>query len=1053
MLQNDQRLLGEGDNLEFTVATLQEGTIVIPESAPGARALARPMIVTALGDAVTLADNNEVSNFDIDGQSTLTRAITAPVGGAGNPNLNHLSISNTVGDGIEFTPITITDTEDLDNDTNVTEQFVRGNVTISDVVFDNIGGDGIDINSFTATDVTLPTVTLQEAIAISTVTSTNGNGRGINIENTHTGAGHTTTLTGYTYDGGATSDGAIRLDNFDGTFTASASTLTNGATTGAGVELLGDSDGTMTFQSTVTFTSLDGTAFAIDGDVAGADEFGGDVTVAGTIVNDTGRSVSVQNITMGSAIAFNGNITDTGTGLLVDSNSGGSVSFVGDLEMTIDTLGATAVAVTDNTGGSVDFAGDVVIDATSTANGFVATGGGTLSAPGTVNSVSTETGRAVQITGMTIAGAGVVIDDVNRTAAAATNAIQLETNTGGPITIGNATDVVGDAGTIVGGTADAINIKDSANVSITGIKVNNSSAVSGVRVEKSNTTAMTVNLSDLEINDGDLGIEIVGGGTGAVTMTVNDSTINDSTDQGMSFDNFDVGTVTVNNAAIDGNNVNGTAGGVLISGSNGTVTFDSASRIREFGDTDFEVNGGTGTISFAGGIVNSTTTNPGDAAGRSVHVHDVTGGSVNFSAASNINDDNLGLLVQNNGAANISFLGTNTFTTTGDAVTVSNNDVGSNATVTFAGLNITTTGAGDGFIAELGGTLSVTGSTNQIDTENGVGLSITGMTIGSVDFAEVTVDGAAAANGMIFQNLTGGQVEIGTIGGADGSGGTIDTTGTAIEITNAQNVALRNIEIESNTIAIDINHQVAATTAMSVTIDGVDVNDATTLGMDLDTASTNAFTINVDNSTFAEEITMDLLGAGNFTMVFEDSSITTGNSDVALAMVFDAAFTDDDSDVTIQRNTFTTGDAAAFNLFADDATVKTITMLLDDNTFENASANAANDTAIFSVGGGTTLNATIFDNMFNNTVAAGDEFDMLADGASAEIQLNLSGNSANSGGGSGNGDFDLHNATGGTFDVFDKTNTFNDTRNDGTVVTDPNDAAFGDAAAAPPTPN
>jgi hypothetical protein len=140
-------------------------------------------------------------------------------------------------------------------------------------------------------------------------------------------------------------------------------------------------------------------------------------------------------------------------------------------------------------------------------------------------------------------------------------------------------------------------------------------------------------------------------------------------------------------------------------------------------------------------------------------------------------------------------------------------------------------------------------------------------------------------------------------------------------------------------------------------------------------------------------------------------------------------------------------------LFADDATTKTITMLLDDNTFENASADVADDTANFSVGGGTTLNATIFDNMFTNTVAAGDEFDMAANLAAANIQLNLSGNSANSGGGSGNGFFDLHNATGGTFDVFDKTNTFLNTRNDGDVTRDPNDAAFGDAAAAPPTPN
>ena len=81
----------------------------------------------------------------------------------------------------------------------------------------------------------------------------------------------------------------------------------------------------------------------------------------------------------------------------MNSNSGGTVTFLGDLAMTIDTAGATAVLVTDNTGANIDFAGDVVINNTSSANGFVATGGGTLSMPGTVNSISTETGRAVQI--------------------------------------------------------------------------------------------------------------------------------------------------------------------------------------------------------------------------------------------------------------------------------------------------------------------------------------------------------------------------------------------------------------------------------------------------------------------------------------------------------------------------------------------------------------------------------------------------------------------------------------------------------------------------------
>ena len=116
--------------------------------------------------------------------------------------------------------------------------------------------------------------------------------------------------------------------------------------------------------------------------------------MAGVINNDTNRSVAVSNVTTGANIAFNGNITDTGTGIVVQQNSGGTVTFVGDLDMDIDTAGETAVLVADNTGATIDFAGDVNINSTSTAEGFVATGGGTLSMPSTVNSISTETGRA-----------------------------------------------------------------------------------------------------------------------------------------------------------------------------------------------------------------------------------------------------------------------------------------------------------------------------------------------------------------------------------------------------------------------------------------------------------------------------------------------------------------------------------------------------------------------------------------------------------------------------------------------------------------------------------
>ncbi|MCC7475806.1 MAG: hypothetical protein IT425_10445 [Pirellulales bacterium] len=1113
-LQDNQRMLGEGNDLVFTVDTLQEGKIDIPESAPGARSLARPNITGVAGDAITLADNNEVANFTIDGTGITDRAITSPAGGAGNPNLHHLAISNTTGSGIAFDPATITDSDDLDSDGNTTEQFVRGNVTIDEVTFDNIGGDDIDINSFTATDITAPGVTLQETIAISNVDSTNGNGAGLWLLNTHStgtasisnytngtataGSGggvvgqgvlrfeslegdvaitnadiqnnigyafdfvdiETTTAvtlgTNSSYDGGAGAAGGLRADNFDGTLTASNTTFTGG--TLEGVSLLGDSDGTFNFASTVTFEDITGTAFAINGDVAGTDSFGGDVTVGGTIMNTTGRSVSVENITTGSQIAFNGNVTDSGDGILVNSNSAGSVAFAGDLAMTIDTVGGTAINVTNNTGATIDIANDVTITATNNANGLVATGGGTLSMPGTVNSISTETGQAVQIKDMTIASAGVVIDDVNRSASAATNAIQLETNTGGPIAIGNSTDSAGDAGTIAGGTVDAVRVVNSANVSLNGLRINNTNAVAGVHVEKTNTAAMTLNLSDLEINDGTFGIETVGGGTGALTMTVNDTTINDSTDHAMEFDNVDTGSITANAVIMDGNNVNGTAGGVLLTGSNASFTFNSATRIREFGGDDFEISGGTGTVSFAGGIENSTVANASDTTGRSVHIHDATGGTITFTAASTINDDNEGMLVEDNNATTINFLGTNTLNiASGNAVTLNNNDaLGSNSTITFAGLDITTTGSAQGFVATGGGSLSVTGLTNEIDTENGMGLQIEDMAIGSVDFNEITVDGGTGpANAIRLVNLTGGQVAIGPSSGAVGAGGKLTSTDDAIVLQNVQNVDIRQVQIVSGgngagDHGIQISHTAGTTAAMDITIDGLQVDAAFSDAINVAAASTNTFALRLTDSTLANNVAMDLSGSGHFGLLVDNTDINATGTEVAFSLIQSGSATN--ADVTFRNgNAFTAVNATALLIDSAGASGKTFNLSVQDSTFSNNSAG--NAAASITAEQTSLMNATIQGNTFLNSNGAGQNFDIVSDGASAFMRLSLGGTGADANLASGGtGNFDLHELNSSDFDVFEKTDTFGNLKNTGTIVTDPGDAAFDDLPTAPTLP-
>ncbi len=291
ILKDDQKLLGEGNGLALTVNTLQKGTITIPESSPGARALARPIInIPSNTDAVTLANRNEIANFDMNGNNNVgLAAIAAPATGAGNPNIHDLAIMNTGGDAIFFKPDSFIDTNDTNGNGNTTETIVPGNVTINKVTLTNVGGNGINIDSTSPVDVTLPNVNLQELIAISNVTSTGGTGAGIAIANTHTGPNHVTTLTNYTYDGGTTSASGLRLTNFDGTLNASNSMLTGGATTGTGIQVLGDTDGIVNIASTVTMTNIAGTDIDVNGDVAGVDSLNGQLNFGNAINNTAGR--------------------------------------------------------------------------------------------------------------------------------------------------------------------------------------------------------------------------------------------------------------------------------------------------------------------------------------------------------------------------------------------------------------------------------------------------------------------------------------------------------------------------------------------------------------------------------------------------------------------------------------------------------------------------------------------------------------------------------------------------------------------------------------------
>ena len=266
-----------------------------------------------------------------------------------------------------------------------------------------------------------------------------------------------------------------------------------------------------------------------------------------------------------------------------------------------------------------------------------------------------------------------------------------------------------------------------------------------------------------------------------------------------------------------------------------------------------------------GDIINSNAVNAGDTIGRSVVIQNITGGTVTLTPNSSINDDNQGMLVTNNTGGTINFQGNNDLNTGGnDAVTITNN---TGANITLSDLNIDTT-TGNGFVATGGGTLSVLGTTNTIDTVDGVGLRIEDMTIGATGVAFQSVNVTSGnTNAIILEDLTGtGQVSVGNAGGALDSGGTLTTTNDAIILRNVQNVDLRNIRIaNSGGDGLLIEHTAATATAMDVTLDFLNIDITTGDGIDVNGDNDTAdFRLRLRDGDLEENVAMDITGGGTF---------------------------------------------------------------------------------------------------------------------------------------------------------------------------------------------
>ena len=277
-----------------------------------------------------------------------------------------------------------------------------------------------------------------------------------------------------------------------------------------------------------------------------------------------------------------------------------------------------------------------------------------------------------------------------------------------------------------------------------------------------------------------------------------------------------------------------TGDGISITGdSDGTLRFDDVSITAATG-TAFKVDGTAGSI---GATIDANDVDINQAAGGTVALIDNlgAGGSVDFDSASFITGTgtgaNRGITISNNAAStSIAFsgdvnLGINAadvisrIDSTGITMT-GNTGGGTPTTVSFADLDIFTTGA-DGLFGTDEGQLTTT--TGRVDTVNGAAININGggatgidFTNTTLNFATIVVNNTNASEGIHLQTFTG-TANLGVV--------TLNTNnGTALFAVNGGSLTTLPMSTINSTSGIGINANDVDFRLASLHFDSVSAN-------------------------------------------------------------------------------------------------------------------------------------------------------------------------------------------------------------------------------------
>ncbi len=828
-LQNNQRVLGEGldaggNQIDHIVSTNELSDIPLPETVTGAKGLARPTIDgTGAGDLFTIgatAGDTSINNFTINNASTAVRAT-----GADAPALRNLSILNATGDAVVFTNVTGTG-------------LIENTVTI-----ENAAGRALFVSGGDSGLALAPTITNSAGQSLEitgrsggtltfsgTITDT---GQGVNFENNTGGTIDVTNALDIDVTG---TERALTFAN-NGGATINVNDLDASATNGATVSVSGE--------GTVTINSADDTRMIRNTGTDNAFVGNGDatLTVGSKIDNSgTGRAVQMSGRTANIA-TFNGTIDDTGEGLQINGNTGGTTLFTNAI--TTSTGANNGISIFNgNAAALTSFGGGLDITTTS-GTGFSATGSGTLAVTGT-NTLSTATGQVLEIEDQTIDTAGVVFGEVNSSGTVVGTAVELRNTTGGLITVGSGASA-GDGGTLTtsGATAAAILVDNVDSLAMSSVFIDND-GTNGGGIDVLNNTTGSRTFTGMDVRTRDqvaIDVNNNSGGTTTFSTLIADSTA--GTQGAVVIQNNTAGTVTLNTASID----TATGDGMRVAtNGNANVNLNSLT-INTTSGTGLLVTG-TGNVTTSGTSTIESTSGIGidvDNA-EDVSINNMTVAADSANAVRVTHDD-----------ANVSGVALNNLTVTnvsGDGVSIFSDGSGE-FDLSIVGANIITIGAGnEGILYDLGANhigrsdFTLTGSTINAGNDNALLATLDNGT-GDVRFLfqnNTNLAGNVGAGESAIDISVGGNVTLhATIGNTvtsdpgdpeavpdsigDNNLFTNSGAGAAFRLTESNAGAVVNLDLRDNTAAGGTGFSLSQSLGTFNLVDGVDtIGDLNNIG-------------------------------------------------------------------------------------------------------------------------------------------------------------------------------------------------------------------------------